>query len=196
MAEVIPRWEWRTFGARFGSAEERFAALPAKEVQESDETYLLSPANDANVKVRDALMDIKTLVAVGADGLEQWRPAMKATFPLARDVVKAVCAALGVAVPASLGDAVTLAQLGTALAGCGVRVIAVHKRRVRYAIDGCTSEVTDVVADGNPVRTVAIESEDAGRVLGAVRAMGLAGFEHISYPRGLKSLVGMRRPEA
>jgi exopolyphosphatase/guanosine-5'-triphosphate,3'-diphosphate pyrophosphatase len=77
-----------------------------------------------------------------------------------------------------------------------VRAIAVHKRRVRYTIDGCTSEVTEVVADGRPVRTVAIESDDAGRVLGAVRAMGLAGFENISYPRGLKSLVGMHHVEA
>lgn len=196
MAEIIPRWEWRTFGVRFGPAEDRFAALSAEKVQEGDETYLLSPANDANVKIRDALMDIKTLVEVGADGLEQWRPVMKATFPLSRDVVKDVCAALGVAVPASLGDAVTLEQLGTGLAGRGVRAIAVHKRRVRYTIDGCTSELTDVVADGNPVRTVAIESEDAARVLGAVRAMGLAGFENISYPCGLKSLVGMRRPGA
>ena len=196
MAEIIPRWEWRTFGAQFGAAEERFAALAAEKVQESDETYLLSPANDANVKVRDALMDIKTLVEVGADGLEQWRPVMKATFPLSRDVMRDVCAALGVAVPAAPGDAVTLEQLAAGLAERGVRAIAVHKRRVRYTIDGCASEVTDVVADGRPVRTVAIESEDAARVLGAVRAMGLAGFDNVSYPRGLKALVGMRRPGA
>jgi exopolyphosphatase/guanosine-5'-triphosphate,3'-diphosphate pyrophosphatase len=196
MAGIVPRWEWRTFGDRLGVAEERFAALTAEKVQASDETYLLSPANDANVKVRDALIDIKTLVEVGTDGLEQWRPVMKAMFPLSRHVVKDVCAALGVAVPASLGDAVTLEQLGTGLADRGVRAVAVHKRRVRYTIDGCTSEMTDVVADGKPVRTVALESEDAVRVLGAVRAMGLAGFENISYPRGLKALAGTRRPEA
>jgi exopolyphosphatase/guanosine-5'-triphosphate,3'-diphosphate pyrophosphatase len=196
MNAIIPRWEWRTFGTAFGVADERFAALAAERVQESDETYLLSPANDANVKIRDALMDIKSLVEVGSTGLEQWRPVMKATFPLTLDVVKDVCAALGVAVPAFAGDSVTLEQLRTLLSGRGVRAIAVHKRRVRYTIDGCASEVTEVVADGRPVRTVAIESEDADRVLGAVRAMGLAGFENISYPRGLKALVGMRHGEA
>jgi exopolyphosphatase/guanosine-5'-triphosphate,3'-diphosphate pyrophosphatase len=195
MHAIVPRWEWRTFGTTFGVADERFAALAAERVQESDETYLLSPASDANVKIRDALMDVKSLVEV-AHGLEQWRPVMKATFPLSRDVVKDVCAALGVAVPAALGDAVSLEQLAAGLAERGVRAIAVHKRRVRYTVDGCTSEVTDVVADGKPVRTIAIESEDAAGVLGAVRAMGLAGFENISYPRGLKSLVGMHRPEA
>jgi exopolyphosphatase/guanosine-5'-triphosphate,3'-diphosphate pyrophosphatase len=196
MNAIIPRWEWRTFGTTFGAADERFGALAAEKVQESDETYLLSPANDANVKIRDALLDIKTLVEVGSNGLEQWRPVMKATFPLSRDVLRDVSAALGVAVPASAGDAVTLEQLGTLLSGLGVRAIAVHKRRVRYTIDGCASEMTEVVADGRPVRTVAIESEDAGRVLGAVRAMGLAGFDNISYPRGLKALLGMRHGEA
>jgi exopolyphosphatase/guanosine-5'-triphosphate,3'-diphosphate pyrophosphatase len=57
-------------------------------VQESSETYLLSGAGD-NVKVRDALMDIKVLREVNQDGLEQWTPVMKAGFPLpAAEVTK------------------------------------------------------------------------------------------------------------
>ena len=27
MATIIPRWEWRTFGSRFGATETRFAEL-------------------------------------------------------------------------------------------------------------------------------------------------------------------------
>ena len=42
MAELVPRWEWRTFGESFGPADEAFAALPAERVQESDELYLLA----------------------------------------------------------------------------------------------------------------------------------------------------------
>ena len=49
MAAIIPRWEWRAFGADFGAAEDAFAALTPGPVQESDELYLLSPA-DQNVK--------------------------------------------------------------------------------------------------------------------------------------------------
>jgi exopolyphosphatase/guanosine-5'-triphosphate,3'-diphosphate pyrophosphatase len=191
MNAIVPRWEWRTFGPSFGIADERFASLTAEKVQESDETYLLSPANDANVKVRDGLMDIKTLVEVSPTGLEQWRPVMKAAFPLPRDTVGAVCGALGTAIPAEAGDSITLEQLARALSERGVRAVAVHKRRVRFTIEGCTSEMTDVTADGIPVRSVAIESEDPAAVLAAVRAMALDGFENISYPRALKSLVGM-----
>ena len=90
MENIIPRWEWRTFGESFGEADNRFAALEAAGTQESDEIYFLSPAGDQNVKVRDKLMDIKTLEHVNPDGLEQWKPVMKGTFPLPAAEVKKV----------------------------------------------------------------------------------------------------------
>ncbi|HYN61084.1 MAG TPA: hypothetical protein VET87_16310, partial [Rubrivivax sp.] len=79
MAEIKPRWEWRSFGQHFGSAEQVLARLTPSATQDSDEIYLLSPKG-ANVKIRDALMDIKLLREVNADGLEQWTPVMKAGF--------------------------------------------------------------------------------------------------------------------
>ena len=61
MTEISPRWEWRTFGERFGAAERTFAALSPERVQESDELYLLSEAGGDTVKVRAELMDVKHL---------------------------------------------------------------------------------------------------------------------------------------
>ncbi|HET9497815.1 MAG TPA: Ppx/GppA family phosphatase, partial [Candidatus Limnocylindria bacterium] len=81
MATIIPRWEWRSFGSRFGAADVVFRVLTPTGIQESDELYLLSGAGD-NVKIRDGLMDIKVLKEVNADGLEQWTPVMKVGFPL------------------------------------------------------------------------------------------------------------------
>src|SRR3954451_23297750 len=75
------RWEWRSFGQSFGVAEERIARFPASPPTETDEIYFLS-ARGQNVKVRDGLMDIKVLREVNRDGLEQWAPVMKASFPL------------------------------------------------------------------------------------------------------------------
>ena len=83
MANIIPRWEWRTFGDNFGEADQRIASLQPGGVQESDETYFLSDVADENVKVRDQLMDIKKLEQVNADGLEQWKPVMKGGFSAA-----------------------------------------------------------------------------------------------------------------
>ena len=189
MTTIIPRWEWRTFGQHFGAAEDAFAALTPTGVQESDELYLLSGAGD-NVKVRDDLMDIKILVEVDADGLEQWRPVLKAGFPLAATEVGRVFDALRLATPPLTREAYTLDQFAAELAvPSGIRAVAVHKRRVRYKVGGCTSEVTDVVADGRPTRTIAIESEDAAAVLAAVRSVGLGGYRNTGYPKGLLALI-------
>ncbi len=35
MATIIPRWEWRVFGAAFGAAEDAFGALTPGPVEES-----------------------------------------------------------------------------------------------------------------------------------------------------------------
>jgi exopolyphosphatase/guanosine-5'-triphosphate,3'-diphosphate pyrophosphatase len=193
MENIIPRWEWRTFGENFGESDGRFAALEPDGVQESDEIYLLSLVSVANVKIRYQLMDIKALEEVNPDGLEQWKPVMKGAFPLPAVEVKNVFNALGVAPPPMERADYTLEQFVAELAEPGqrLRVVKVHKRRTRYKIGGCTSEMTEVVADGRKIRTVALESEDPARVIAAVRQLGLDRYENISYPRGLKQLVGM-----
>src|SRR5512145_473057 len=99
MNTITPRWEWRSFGQRFGAAEAHIAALPPQGVQDSDEIYLLT-ADGGNVKVRAAQMDIKALKQVNADGLEQWLPVMKAEFPLPAAGVAKVFDALRLQVPA------------------------------------------------------------------------------------------------
>lgn len=193
MDKIIPRWEWRTFGDSFGAADAAFAALTAKDIVESDEIYFLAPATNENVKVRDKLMDIKTLQQVNADGLEQWMPVMKGTFPLPAAEVNKVFAAFHIAPPALTRADYTLEQFIDELAKPGdrLRVVNVHKKRARYTVDGCMAEMTDVTADGKTTRTVALELADPAHVIATVRKIGLGGFENINYPRGLKQLVGM-----
>ena len=59
----------------------RFAALTEEKVQHSEEVYLVAAGSDANVKIRDELLDIKLLEHVDSNGLEQWRPVLKEPFP-------------------------------------------------------------------------------------------------------------------
>jgi exopolyphosphatase / guanosine-5'-triphosphate,3'-diphosphate pyrophosphatase len=190
---IVPRWEWRTFGQDFGAADQRFTALTVEKVQNSDEIYLLAVATDANVKIRDELMDIKLLERLDANGLEQWRPVLKEPFPLDPGAVAQVRAALGLpparAVPESLPLDRLLAEL--APPNGPVRIVSVKKTRMRYHVEGCVAERTDVIADGKKVRTVAIEDQDPARVIAAMAAMALEGYPNISYPRGLKQLLGI-----
>jgi exopolyphosphatase/guanosine-5'-triphosphate,3'-diphosphate pyrophosphatase len=190
MGEIVPRWEWRWFGRHFGPAESRVAALTPSAVRESDEIYLLSGAGE-NVKVRDALMDVKVLEAVNDDGLEQWMPVMKAEFPLSASDLAKVLRALGLERPTLQRVAYTLDQFIHEFAAPGgdLRAITVHKRRTRYTIAGCMAELSEVSAAGKATRTLAVESEDPAAVAAAVRSLGLSGYVNTSYPRGLAALI-------
>jgi exopolyphosphatase/guanosine-5'-triphosphate,3'-diphosphate pyrophosphatase len=190
MDKITPRWEWRTFGQHFGGAEARLAALTSEGVQESDEVYLLSGAG-GNVKVRADLMDIKLLQQVNADGLEQWTPVMKAGFPLPASEVTRVFESFKLPLPALTRASYTLDEFIEAFAqpGGAIRRVDVHKRRVRYTVGGCTAELSDVIANGKPARTLAVESVDAEAVIRAVRDLGLGGYTNTSYPKGLAALI-------
>jgi exopolyphosphatase/guanosine-5'-triphosphate,3'-diphosphate pyrophosphatase len=190
MTQITPRWEWRSFGRRFGQAEQRLAGLRPSGVQESDELYLLSGAG-GNVKIRDALMDIKVLREVNADGLEQWTPVMKAGFPLPAAEAAKVLEALGLPLPTPVRTSYTLDEFIAQFAAPGgaVRAVKVHKRRTRYSVGGCMAELSEVVANGKPTRTLAVESEDAAGVMRTVRELGLGAYTNTSYPRGLAALI-------
>ena len=190
MAAVAPRWEWRTFGSHFGAAESFFAGLEPDVIQESDELYLLSHG-EANVKIRDELVDIKVLNDVNTAGLEQWTPVMKAAFPLASPDLTKVYEALGLARPSMSTDPLTLDQLFEELATAepAISPIAVHKRRTRHTVGGCMAEMTDLVVDERSTRTIAIESEDPDAVVAAVELAGLQGYVNTNYSRGLRAII-------
>ena len=55
-----------------------------------------------------------------------------------------------------------LAELGGA--ATRVQIVNVAKTRTRYRVHGCVAELTEVIADGKTVRTVAIEDADPAKV--------------------------------
>lgn len=192
-AAIVPRWEWRTFGERFGAADDRFAALEPERVQESDELYLLSEESDASVKVRDELMDVKQLQQVDDDGLEQWLPVLKAAFPLTAAQVGLVLETLRAPATPLARDAYTLEQLLDEVVGPspGLRAVEVHKRRERHTLGGCMTELTEVRTPTGATRTIAVESEDPARVVATIGDLELGSRRNVCLARGLKALTGL-----
>jgi exopolyphosphatase / guanosine-5'-triphosphate,3'-diphosphate pyrophosphatase len=180
------RWEWRTFGDRFGAAERRLDSVHIDNVAESDETYLISSAGQDAVKVRAGMMDVKHLEQVDDDGLELWKPVMKSPLPISADDARAVLVALDVRAPLARTSYDLDAIAG---ASAGVLVVPVHKMRRHFTLGGCMAELTDVRTGDRSTRTIAIESEQQGRVIAAVRELGLNPRPNVSFPHGLKALV-------
>jgi exopolyphosphatase/guanosine-5'-triphosphate,3'-diphosphate pyrophosphatase len=193
MSKIIPRWEWRTFGEAFGEAEARINAHPKDRVRTSSEVYILSRASRDNTKIRDMLMDIKTLQQVNDDRLEQWFPVMKAGFPLAVPVLQDVFRAWNAPAPSFARDAYGYDEFLKEIVGPhpDLRMVAVDKERHGFMINGCIVEIADLKFDGRPIRTVAVEMEDPGAVIRTVRELGLDGFENVNYLKALKRFAGM-----
>ena len=61
---IVARWEWRTFGEGFGTADDRLRDVAPQRIHQSDELYLLSLEGSDTVKMRDGLLDIKHLEQV------------------------------------------------------------------------------------------------------------------------------------
>jgi exopolyphosphatase/guanosine-5'-triphosphate,3'-diphosphate pyrophosphatase len=190
--EVVPRWEWRTFGGDVDNIEASLPGVFDGEAQESEERYFLGPGG-GNIKVRDDLMDVKVLREVNADGLERWEPVLKAPFPLSTADVRVVVEALGLAMPTLERESYTLDEMA-ALLGGSVRELEIGKRRVRGSIGGCMAEIAAVTAGGETTRTFAIESEDADAVVSALGDLGLSDAPNVSYPRALEQILDRLRP--
>lgn len=193
MAVIVPRWEWRTFGAEFGAAESAILAYGPAKVRASSETYIVSSAGSANTKVRDGLMDIKRLQQVDEQGLEQWLPVMKAEFPLAPMVLLDVFRAWNVVRPKLTKEAYGFEEFVRDLVKPNPSLAAVEVRKERHGFvaRGCIVEIANLWFDGTPVRTIAVEQEDPAAVTAAVRKLGLERFENVNYVKALKRFKGI-----
>jgi exopolyphosphatase / guanosine-5'-triphosphate,3'-diphosphate pyrophosphatase len=189
---IVPRWEWRTFGEPLDTADAVLATCEVQSDHDSHETYLLSVQSDASVKIRDGLMDVKHLRDVDDAGLELWFPVMKGQFPLDAADVEAVLTTLNVDIPPLRRERYNVDQLIGELIEPDPDLSAadVHKRRVRYLIDECMVEMTEIATGGSSTRTVAVESPDTALVSTTVEKLGLQDRRNVCVARGLKAMVG------
>lgn len=185
---IIPRWEWRTFGETFGEAEAKIRSHGEAKARSSAETYIVSFDTPNNTKIRDGLLDVKKLEHVNTDKLEQWNPVLKSGFPLSGDILSLIYAAWNVKAPSSPRKVLTLEQFLAEVVVPHPRltVVAVAKERFGFTVDGCIVELANLTFDGKPIRTAAVENEDAALVIATVRKLGLGGFENINYVKAIK----------
>ncbi|PIE35586.1 hypothetical protein CSA56_03650 [candidate division KSB3 bacterium] len=188
MAEIIPRWEWRTFTHQ-PDVEEKISQYPLTRQVESSDVYILSELSMENTKVRNDLMDIKSLQVVTKDGLEQWKPVKKEKFPLPLSEVQEMFRTFRVPMPKFLKDTCSFDEF-VELAKKDDRIICVtvDKSRRLYDVDGCIVEVADLKIAGRSIMTVAVELEDPDKVRETIKMLGLTGLENMNYVTAIKRM--------
>jgi exopolyphosphatase / guanosine-5'-triphosphate,3'-diphosphate pyrophosphatase len=190
--EIKPRYEFRVWADTLASVHKRLGLMAQPKTAESEETYLISKASDkCNAKIRAALMDIKVLVAEDR-GLEQWKPILKAGFPLESSVIATqVFPSLELPPPALPKSAYELDEFLDHLVRTDGRlaIAGVRKTRYQFRIGVCAAEYAEIMINGVPRDTVAVESVDPDAVLLLVRELDITAA-NTSYIREIKRALG------
>ena len=186
------RWEWRTFGPG-ARCRERLASPGSR--RHAGERRGLPPVG----RRRDRQGPCRAHGHQAAAGDRRVRPPAsgpRSSRRRSRSIVRtwSACSTRSTSRPELDRAAWTFDEFLRELTGPsrGIRAVSVHKRRVRYAPNGCSAEITDVVADGRTARTFAVEGEDAAAVADEVRALGLADYLNTAYPAGLARILAAR----
>lgn len=185
---ITPRWEWRTFGDRFPTAEAAVAAVPSS-TKLSTETYLLCRVPGVNAKIRGETLDVKRLLQVER-GLELWTPVLKASFPIAAADIRALFVEWKAVPPVLTRERYSFHQLLTDVIATTpeVRAVTISKERRQATLEECAVEVSTVIVGTHHVQTVAVESERPDRIEPVLRRLGLAGLGNENYVAALTRL--------
>lgn len=194
--KIIPRAEFRVFGQGIidivKPAMWKAQAKLFKVRTSTGDVYFPSKlTNDANVKVRDGLLDIKLKTGETPDGYEIFQPSGKFQFPVTRDEIAKILKYLKVEISLDQ-DTYTLDEF-RAIANDhpDLAAVDVEKKRYGFSIDGIICEYGQINFNGAMIETCCCESEDYEGMKKAIEALEISGLENVNYLRAAKKVIGM-----
>jgi len=194
-AKITPRAEFRIFGQGILDIVKKSmwkAQAKLFKVRESRETYFLSTAtNEANVKVRDGLLDIKTKVGETENGYEIFQPRGKFQFPVGKAEVATILENMLVKVELTKDEYTLDDFIAIVNAHPNLAAVSVYKKRFGFTVDGIICEYGIVEFNGAVLETACCESEDYEGMTKAITALEIGSFENRNYLKAAKSVIGM-----
>lgn len=195
-AKIIPRAEFRVFGQ--GVIEKvkekmwngKTVLFAARRMPK--ETYFLSVhTNEANVKVRDGLLDIKTKVGETPEGYEIFQPRGKFQFPVSKEDLSTILSHLKVEMDLDADSYEIDTFIEMARKHPDMAPVAVEKMRYGFTIDGIICEYAEVWFNGALVETACAESENYAGMKEVIQGLDLSEMPNVNYLRAAKRVVGM-----
>lgn len=166
-------WEWRAFGQISDSLAARIFAYPARmglSDLRGEDIYLVSPASDQNVKLREFpsgwFLKFKLLLTTKPGAIELYRESARFThkFPVSFEHLAEAARLLEVKLPGSVKKSATfdkdaLVRLLIKSSPPAVK-IKVRKKRSQYQFAGGWLEMAEVWFVRNRVQSISIHSTD------------------------------------
>ncbi len=193
--QVVPRAEFRVFGQGIIDIVKPAmwkAQATLFKVRQSGETYILSShTTEANVKIRDSLLDIKTKVGETESGYEIFQPRGKFQFPVRREELTTILENLQAKVDLSQDSYTFDAFLDLIKHTDTLTGIDVFKQRYGFSVDGVICEYGKILFNGAMLETACVESEDYNAMGQVIDRLEISGFENTNYLKAAKRVVGM-----
>ncbi len=195
-ARIVPRAEFRVFGKDVADiVKEKMwdaAAVLQKARRMPPETYFLSArTSEANVKVRDGLLDIKTKVGETPEGYEIFQPRGKFQFPVKREDLSTILTHLKVDMPLDRESYTIDEFIAMARKHPDLVPVTVEKMRYGFTVGGVICEYAQVWFNGAMIESACCESENYAAMRQAIEVLGIAAMANTNYLKAAKRVVGM-----
>ena len=195
--KITPRAEFRVFGqgvieiVKQNMWEAKAVLEQARKMP--PETYFLSALTDeANVKVRAGLLDIKTKVGETEEGYEIFQPRGKFQFPVKKEELTMILAHLKVGM-ALANEAYSLDEfLAMARKHPDLVPVSVEKLRYGFTVEGIICEYARVWFSGALVESACCESADYAGMRRVIEVLGIAAMPNTNYVKAAKRVVGLQ----
>jgi hypothetical protein len=193
--KVVPRAEFRVFGQGILDIVKPAmwkAQATLFKVRQSGETYILSRhTNEANVKIRDGLLDIKLKVGETESGYEIFQPSGKFQFPVKQDELATILEKLQAKVDLSQDNYTFDEFIELLKTTDDIVSVSVHKERYGFSVDGVICEYGKILFNDAMVETTCVESENYAAMEQVIEKLEISGFENVNYLKAAKRVVGM-----
>lgn len=195
-ARIFPRAEFRVFGKDIIEGVKAHmwackASLHAARKMPAETYFLSVNTNEANVKVRDGLLDIKVKTGETPEGYEIFQPSGKFQFPVQRADLAVILSHLKVEMPLDK-DTYTIDEfIEMARRHPEMTPVSVEKMRYGFTVDGIICEYAQVWLNGALVESACCESENYEGMKAAIEKLGIADLPNTNYLRAAQKVVGL-----
>ncbi|MEN8188660.1 MAG: hypothetical protein ABFS19_02345 [Thermodesulfobacteriota bacterium] len=193
--KIVPRAEFRVFGQGIIDIVKPAmwkAQATLFKVRQSGETYIPSRhTNEANVKIRDGLLDIKLKVGETDTGYEIFQPSGKFQFPVKQEELSTILGYLQAKLELSQPTYTFEEFIELLKTTDDVVSVDVHKERYGFSVAGVICEYGRILFNGAMVETTCVESEDYAAMEEVIDKLEINDLENVNYLKAAKRVVGM-----
>lgn len=177
------RWEWRIFSEKpLNRLAPLFKKLHRANAKKNRDLYVVSRLTDANLKIREGMLEIKIMLEASPCGAERWRPAFRCPFPPSQELFANISGYTGLSLPLEFEEGIIRPTDQLA-------VVEIEKSRDIYLVENTIIETGTARFEGHKLWSLCAESADLSQLQYFIRGCHMENEHTESYVTLLKKYL-------